>query len=142
MAGIRVKIRTMKNQKTDIRALMLPLLILILLAAQQAEGEDEMDEKLSELTEQARTDLAAKLEIAVDDVEVVSARWVTWRDASCGCPKEGGMYAEVLTKGALIVLLGADDEEYRYHQCRTNPPFHCEDPSPGDPLPDDSVEDM
>ena len=107
----------MNSLKTDVRALYPLLLVLTLLAVPvsvAAQEGDEVDEKLTELTEQAKADLAAKLEIATDDVEVVSARRVTWRNSSCGCPEKGKMYMQMLTDGALI-LLRAGDEEYRYH---------------------------
>ena len=130
----------MKHLKADVGAIVPLLLVLTLLAvpalAAAAEG-DEMDEKLTELTEQAKADLAAKLEIEADDVEVDSSRRVTWRDSSCGCPKEGEMYAQMLTEGALI-LLRAGDEKFRYHSSLSGPPFHCENPAANDPLPDDS----
>lgn len=123
----------------DVRAFVERLLVLTLLAVPvlaAAQEEGEVDEKLTELTEQAKADLAAKLEIEADDVEVASSRWVTWRDASCGCPKKGEMYAQMLTEGALIVLR-AGGEDYRYHSNRSGPPFHCEDPASNDPLPDE-----
>ena len=118
---------------------LLPALALPATAQGEDEEVDELDEQLAELVEQARTDLAAKLEIDAGDVEVVSARRVTWRDSSCGCSKEGEMYMQMLTEGALI-LLQADGKEYRYHSSRTGPPFHCEKPKKNDPLPDDSAD--
>lgn len=127
----------MNSLKADVMLMLVLTLLAVPVLATAQEG-DEVDEKLTELTGQARADLAAKLEIATDDVEVVSTRRVTWRDASCGCPKEGYMYAQMLTDGALI-LLRAGDEEYRYHSNMAGPPFHCEKPAPNDPLPDDSA---
>jgi hypothetical protein len=115
--------------------LVLALLVVSLPVAAQ---DEEVDEELAELTEQARADLAAKLEITVDEVEVASVRRVTWRSSSCGCPKKGEKYLQVLTPGALI-LLRSGDEKYRYHSSMAGPPFHCKDPAPNDPLPDDSA---
>jgi hypothetical protein len=126
--------------KVNVKPLSWLVLVLALLAVSLpvAAQDDDVDEELAALTEQARVDLAAKLEIAVDEVEVVSARRVTWRNSSCGCPKEGERYIQMLTRGALI-LLQSGDEEYRYHSSMAGPPFHCEDPAPNDPLPDDSA---
>jgi hypothetical protein len=130
----------MNRFKADVSTFVQRLLVLTLLAVPAlaaAQEGGEVDERLAELTEQAKADLAAKLEVSADDVEVVSSRRVTWRDASCGCPKEGEMYAQMLTEGALI-LLRAGGEEYRYHSSLAGPPFHCENPAPNDPLPDES----
>jgi hypothetical protein len=124
--------------KIDVKALSWLMLVLGVLAVSLpvAAQDEKVDEELAELTEQARADLAAQLEIVIDEVEVVSARRVTWRNSSCGCPKKGKSYLQMLTRGALIMLRSVD-KEYRYHSSMAGPPFHCEDPAPNDPLPDD-----
>ena len=97
---------------------------------------EDADSTLAKLTEAARADLAAKLSVAAEDVGVVEARRVTWRDSGLGCPKDDNMYMQMVTEGALI-LLSAQEEEYRYHSNLQGPPFHCENPAPNDPLPDE-----
>jgi len=58
--------------------------------------------------------LAAKLGIAADQVQVVSAQLVEWPDASLGCPKPGMMYAQVIT-GGYKAILSAQGKRYEYH---------------------------
>ena len=77
----------------------------------------------------AATDLAERLDTAVDAVTVVSVEEVTWRDSALGCPEPGRMYAQGLVDGHRIVLSAAG-EEYEYHSGGTREPFLCEDPQP------------
>ena len=67
-----------------------------------------------EATQAARQDLAARLEISADEIQVVSIEAVEWPDASLGCPEPGMSYAQVITPGYRIVL-EAGGEEYEYH---------------------------
>jgi hypothetical protein len=71
------------------------------------------------LVEAARADLARMLDVSQDEIQVVSAQYVEWRDASLGCPKEGMMYAQVITPGYLIVL-SAGGRAYNYHASMQN----------------------
>ncbi len=48
--------------------------------------------------------VASELEVSTGEVEVLSVESVEWPDASLGCPKEGEMYADVVTPGYLFVL--------------------------------------
>lgn len=72
-------------------------------------------------------DLADRLGVAVDDVEVTRVEEVTWRDASLGCPQPGMAYAQVLTNGTLVVL-EVDGTTYEYHSGGSRAPFLCENP--------------
>ncbi len=107
-------------------------------AQTQAEGASEDDEsgdgELEELVQQATADLAERLSVAEDDIELVRAERVRWRNSSLGCPEPGMMYMQALQPGVLIELR-ADDEVYRYHSKPEGPPFYCEHPSPKEPLP-------
>jgi len=67
--------------------------------------------------EQARQDLAKRLGVSVDDIEVQAVEAVEWPDASLGCPQPGMMYAQVITPGYRI-LLRAGGETYEYHSDR------------------------
>ena len=73
----------------------------------------------------ARTDLAARLKIAVAQIQVVSFEQVEWPDASMGCAKPGVMYIQVITPGYKIVL-SADGKTYEYHGKAQDAPALCQ----------------
>jgi hypothetical protein len=101
---------------------------------EQGEEMSADDPVLAKLVPQARADLAERLSIPEDDVEVVRAERVTWRDSSLGCPEEGMFYMQMLTDGVLIEL-EADGKTYAYHSNLEGPPVYCESPSADGPLP-------
>ena len=72
------------------------------------------DPALQGLVMQAKEDLAGRLSIGVDQIDLVEAKAVEWPDASLGCPEPGKMYAQVVTPGYRIVLAAAG-EHYEYH---------------------------
>lgn len=86
------------------------------------------------LVDLARRDLAARLQVDPDHIEVLEARYVTWRDSSAGCPQPGTQYMQVLTNGTRIRLKVAD-KTYQYHSGGARPPFLCDKPSAEEPLP-------
>ena len=59
-------------------------------------------------------DLASKLKIAPDKVQVVSVEQVDWPDTSMGCPQPGIFYAQVIVQGYRIVL-AAEGQQVVYH---------------------------
>jgi hypothetical protein len=75
------------------------------------------------VVELARIDLAQRLSIPVETIEVVRVEAVEWPDASLGCPEEGLAYAQVISPGFWIVLevLG---NPYTYHS-GLDKPFLC-----------------
>lgn len=77
------------------------------------DGDADYDPAFRPLVDQAKTDLAGRLGIAVSSVSVVSAEMVTWPDSSNGCPQPGMQYTQVLSDGSEIVLV-AGGSEYRY----------------------------
>ena len=79
------------------------------------------------LIEMARADLARRLGIAPDSVEVVEARAVVWPDASLGCPRPGMAYKQVPEDGALV-RLSAGGRVYHYHSGGSRALFLCERP--------------
>jgi hypothetical protein len=79
--------------------------------------------------ELARADLAGRLGVPVDEVTLVSATEVTWRDSSLGCPQPGMNYAQVLTDGSRIVLAVGGKQD-QYHSGGQRPPFFCATPQP------------
>lgn len=62
----------------------------------------------------AQADLAARLDIPPDQIEIVTIEFVQWRDSSLGCPQPGMMYAQVITPGYRI-LLQSEEKRYEYH---------------------------
>ena len=94
----------------------------------------EDDPDLRATVEAARADLAEKLSIADEEIEVVEAQRVRWRDSSAGCPQPDHVYMQVLTDGSRVILT-AEGREFRYHQAGGGVPFWCENPSPIEPLP-------
>jgi hypothetical protein len=68
----------------------------------------------SGLVELAMTDLAAALDLSVDQVTPLAAEAHTFPDASLGVPQKGMMYAQALTDG-YIITLEADGQTCTYH---------------------------
>jgi hypothetical protein len=101
----------------------------VLLAAPAAKSQDQEDTAndvastlgagMQRLVDLAVSDLATKLKVDEETIEIVEAQFVTWRDSSAGCPQPGMQYLQVLTNGSRIVLRAA----------------HCAKPSKTEPLP-------
>lgn len=87
-------------------------------------AEESMDTS-AEIVQKAQEDLAARLDIPVDQVELREVRAVTWPDASLGCPEPGKVYAQMLQDG-LLIRLSAGGELYFYHSGGGQDPFFCE----------------
>ncbi len=62
----------------------------------------------------AKTDLAQRLNISVEQIQLVKQEKVDWSDTSLGYPEAGMMYAQVITPGFRIILK-AGDKLYEYH---------------------------
>ena len=79
-----------------------------------------------ELTLLAKSDLAQKLGIAIDEIEMRSMTEVEWNDTSLGCPQEDMSYAQVITPGSTI-LLEVDGQTYEYHTDKRQRVVLCTD---------------
>ena len=90
--------------------------------------------KMKKLVDQAKKDLATRMSISDQQIEMLQAEFVTWRDSSAGCPQPGMQYLQVLTPGARI-LLRINDATYQYHSKGKHPPFLCQNPSSINSLP-------
>lgn len=77
--------------------------------------------------EVAVNDLAGRLGIPREEIEVLTEEKVTWRDGSLGCPRPGMMYTQALVEGSRIVLR-AGGRDYSYHSGAGKLPFYCENP--------------
>jgi hypothetical protein len=62
----------------------------------------------------ARTDLATRLNVVPEKIEVVSFERSSWPDVSLGCPMPGETYAETETTG-LVIVFEQGGKNYRYH---------------------------
>lgn len=83
----------------------------------------------------ARTDLALRLGVPMDHIEVISVEEVVWRDGNLGCDT-GAPAIQVLTDGYRIVL-SVHDVEYSYHGKTGSDPVFCA--IPDEPLPPGDV---
>ncbi|MCG8434562.1 MAG: hypothetical protein MJA83_11075 [Gammaproteobacteria bacterium] len=92
------------------------------------------DPGMKKLVSLAKQDLVALLVIKEESIELLEARYVTWRDSSIGCPRPSFQYMQVLSNGVRI-LLKADGKIYYYHSGSNTPLFRCPNPSPNEPLP-------
>ena len=82
-----------------------------------------------ELLEDMVADLAARLQVRPDQISLVKAEAVTWRDSSLGCPEKGVSYLQVLTPGFRVVLSHGSaaydyraDQRGRFFLCQENQP--------------------
>jgi len=89
---------------------------------------------LRRLADLSTQDLGSKLGLEPEDIDIVQADYVTWRDSSLGCPQPGYQYMQVLTNGSRV-LLRAEKLIYHYHSGGNRQPFLCKKPSAQEPLP-------
>ncbi len=89
--------------------------VLVLAACGSAATEDQSPgPNVPEEANRAIADLAKRLDINADRIEVVRVESVEWPDTSLGCPQPGQAYAQVITPGQILVL-SANGQEYEYH---------------------------
>jgi hypothetical protein len=74
----------------------------------------ERDPVASELAFVARERLGRDLDLPTAVIELVSARPVTWPDASLGCPADGQTYAPAPARGYQFVFT-VNETEYTFH---------------------------
>ena len=80
---------------------------------------------MEDLVIQAKKDLADRLSIPVDQIEVLEATSVVWPDASLGCPQPDMRYKQVQVDGVLI-RLQANGQVYEYHSGGSRGLFLCQ----------------
>ena len=76
------------------------------------------------MVQQAIADLAERLAVEPNEIEVVSVEEVDWPDGSIGCPQPGMVYTQAIVNGSKIVLR-YDGTDYAYHQGGSRPVFYC-----------------
>ncbi len=77
------------------------------------------------LATQAKQDLANRLSVSKDQIDLIEVRSVTWPDGSLGCPQPGMMYTQMVVDG-LLIRLRARGNIYEYHSGGSRDPFLCQ----------------
>ncbi len=90
------------------------------------------DQGLQKLVMQAKADLARRLNIAPDQIDLIELQSVVWPDGSLGCPQPGMGYIQVQVDG-LLIRLRVGGRIYEYHSGGNRGPFFCEQPAGGAP---------
>ena len=83
---------------------------------------------LQSLVAQAKDDLAERLEVDKDPIDLLELKEVVWPDTSLGCPRPGMVYPQVTREGHLI-RLRVGKRTYEYHCGQGGAPFLCERPA-------------
>ena len=84
-----------------------------------------LDQGTEKLVQQAMEDLAQRLNITPEEIEVVEVQAVTWGDTSMGCPQPDMRYKQVPQDG-LLIKLKVEGKVYEYHSGGSREPFLCE----------------
>lgn len=84
---------------------------------------------LQTLIDKIKEDLAGRLAIAIDAIEVAEVTEVEWSDSSLECPQPDMSYLQVITPGYRIVLR-ANEQVYEYHSNRDTYFVFCENRQP------------
>jgi hypothetical protein len=82
----------------------------------------------------ATADLAKRLSIDANQIEVIEVKAVVWPDGGLGCPEPGVAYTQVQQEG-LLIRLRVGEHLYNYHSGGGRAPFLCERPVKYDNLP-------
>jgi hypothetical protein len=71
-------------------------------------------------------DLSKVIKISAEEIQVSAVQPVVWPDTSLGCPQPGVAYAQVITRGYILVLEAANTD-YRYHTDDSATVFLCQE---------------
>ena len=66
--------------------------------------------------------------VTVDEVELRQYQMTEWPSAALGCPQEGQMYSQVVTRG-FVVQVRVNGEVVRYHTDMDATAIRCDNPS-------------
>ena len=83
-----------------------------------------LDPSLEKIVAQAKNDLANRLAIDPEQIELLKIASVTWPDGSLGCPQPGMEYTQVQVDG-LLIRFRVMDSVYEYHSGGGRAPFLC-----------------
>lgn len=110
-----------------------PTLVVVPEATSQIQQEDSVSKEVPGPNPQVQVavkDLATRLAVPLEQIELVDVEPVVWPDGSLGCPQPGMVYPQVQVDG-LRIRLRAGGQVYVYHSGGTRQPFLCEDPAAG-----------
>lgn len=85
------------------------------------------------LIEKAKKDLASRLNIHTEQIELIEFKAMVWPDSSMGCPQPGMEYMQVQREGYLI-RLQYGGKLFNYHGGGNRPSFLCEKEAGDDAL--------
>ncbi|HHS98488.1 MAG TPA: hypothetical protein ENK08_11470 [Chloroflexi bacterium] len=74
----------------------------------------DMVSTAAELYEKARSDLAHRLDVPVEEIKARSIQPTTWPDGRMGCPQPGESFPQTPTEG-FVILLEHQGRTYEYH---------------------------
>ena len=84
---------------------------------------------LENLVQMAKEDLARRVSISANQINLVEATEAEWSDSSLDCPQPGMSYLQVMTPGYRI-LLEANGTQYEYHSNRDAYVVYCDNANP------------
>ena len=129
---------------------LIATMAIVLLAACTEQSSEETEPAMTERSttlrtdalgreiEQAKNELAERIDVDVADIEVSVAEFVTWSNGAVGCPEPDMAYTQALVPGYRVLLM-ADGQTYHYHGARDRDPFFCPAERAGQPLPADDL---
>jgi hypothetical protein len=81
------------------------------------------------IANQAKQDLAERLDVDVSDIDLTEQEQVEWSDSSLGCPQTGLAYLPVVTPGYRIIFeIGG--KQHIYHTDLREQIVYCVDGKP------------
>lgn len=89
-----------------------------------------LDSNARALVQIAKADLAQRLKVNLDQIQLTKIEPVTWPDSSLGCPQMGGMYVQMLTPGYKITL-ETGGRSFSYHTDEKDRLVFCPTLRPG-----------
>lgn len=82
-------------------------------ATEVGANDPDYDAGLKPLVDQARADLAQRLDVNAAGIALVLAELREWPDSSIGCPEKDKSYAPTVTDGSEMIF-EVDGTRYRY----------------------------
>lgn len=91
-------------------------------------GTARPERSAGQVAAQIKADLAQRLGVAADQIEVASTGERTWPDQGLGCAARKGLYEPAPTPGYIVVLVYAG-QRYEYHADRAGRFLRCDAPA-------------